>query len=162
METMASLPEGTKGFLNRLMKDGIEVFQRAGEPELREWAERVHSDFNSDPVQGLLREALDGWRHEMGDGPNVESGPAIGDPIAYSQLLHELKALFTRRPRPSKSASDSREYDQLEHSFDLGEIAIDSLKEALDNHPHAKAIISVIKELVQMAKAITKRLKAGW
>lgn len=162
MEAGDSLPEGTKGFINRLIKDSVKVFQLAEEPELKDWAERVHSDFNSEAVQRLLRVALEGWLHEIGDGPHVGAGLAAGEPIAYSQLLHEFKALFSRRPRVHVSASDSSEYDGLDHSFDLGEIALDSLKDAVEKYPHAKAIISVIKELVQMAKAISQRLKAGW
>lgn len=159
METVASLPEGTKNYLTQLIEDAIGVFRKAEESELVAWGERIHADFAAPEVQDVLAIALDGWKYELVDGSTTGSATRDGDPVAYTQLVHETQALFDRDPRPTR---DANEYDVLDHSFDLGEVALESLKEALKSSPHAQALISIIKELVQLAKSVNRRLKAGW
>ena len=159
MATIAQLPEGTKNYLTQLIKEAIDVFRSAEESELLAWGERIHTDFATPYVQNVLAIALDEWKYELDDGSTAGSATRDGDPVAYTQLVHETQALFDRDPRRTR---DANEPDVLDHSFDLGEVALESLKEALNSSPHAQALISIIKELVQLAKSVNRRLKAGW
>ncbi|PPT82678.1 hypothetical protein XarzCFBP7410_15330 [Xanthomonas arboricola pv. zantedeschiae] len=72
--------------------------------------------------------------------------------------MDEFDALNDRILRVS--AADV--YEPVDHGLDIGEVALGSLKDAVESRPLAKGVISIIQELIAITKAIAKRVRAGW
>ena len=147
-----ALPEGMGESSSLLIDQSIFALKSGDEMELAEWGESVRSAFEDESVQRQLaddiEDALGEFRSSISSFPEAER-----DPNPMRLLLGEFAAFFKRKP------ATLGDYDSIDHSLDIGEILIDSLKDALERHPFSAGILSVIKELVKMGKAVNKRLK---
>jgi len=148
-----ALPEGMKNSFDSLLALAIATLEQAGESDLAHWAKSVREDVQDEAIQERLTLDLSDVASTLSDGPSVHEGEWAGFPIPFARLMEEFAA-FSQRPLTTQV-----EYDGVDHSLDLGEILLDSLDKLLDGHPISRAMISLIKEIVQMAKAAGKRLK---
>lgn len=157
MAAEMGLEEGVNGFIGILIDDSISIFEAARESELLEWARGIREQFNHEEIQVSIAFGLDRWRRRLQrtSNPRVED---LGDPLPYQLLTLEFSALFNRAKR--KTETDA--YGPLDHSLDVGEVALASLKDALGWHPAGRAFVSLLLELVKLAKAIGKRISSGF
>ncbi|UKE68691.1 hypothetical protein K8O61_14565 [Xanthomonas cerealis pv. cerealis] len=158
MKNSSDLPKDAEKFLEGIIKKALVVLKRTKEIELQEWGQSILEQVKRTDVKRSIGLGLDGWRQELMDGPKMSDGNRQDQPVAYALLMDELKVLNARMARMSSPDV----YEPVDHVLDIGEIALDSLKDALEKHPLAKGIICLIKELVAIAKSIAKRVRAGW
>lgn len=151
------LEEGVGGLIETLIDDAIAIFRFAEEPELLAWAVDVKENFEDREIQAGIALGLWRWRrrllrtHEAG-------AELLDDPAPYRLLMAEFSELYDRAQRKS----DADAYGPGDHSLDVGEVALESLKEVLGSHPVGRAFISLVLELVKLARAIGKRVSSGF
>lgn len=157
MAAEIGLEEGVYGFIGTLIDDSVAIFERAGEDELLEWARQIREEFDRQEIQAGIAFGLERWRTRL----RRTSEPRVGrfrEPLPYELLMAEFSALFNRSRR--RTGTDA--YGPLDHSLDVGEVALSSLKDALGWHPAGRAFVSLLLELVKLAKAIGKRISSGF
>jgi hypothetical protein len=148
-----ALPEGMKNSFDSLLALAIATLEQAGESDLARWAGAVRQDVQDAPVQERLALDLSQVADSLDDGPLAHAGEWAGFSLPFARLMEEFAA-FGQRPMTTQP-----QYDGVDHSLDLGEILLDSLDKLLDGHPVSRAMVSLIKEIVQMAKAAARTLK---
>lgn len=151
------LEEGVHGLIERLIDDAILIFGLAEEPELLAWAGDVRGTFEDREIQAEIALGLSKWRRRLLRTDEVTAA-RLEDPAPYRLLMDEFAALFRRTQRKSGTGA----YGPGDHSLDVGEVALESLKEVLGSHPLGRAFISLALELVKLAKAIGKRISSGF
>lgn len=153
------LERGVGAFIQVLIEQAKSVFEFGRERELHMWASEVESEFFTDEVQSDIAFGLRKFREELIErsGFSDDESAIFDDPVAYTLLINEFQALYARAMR----MADLPGYGPIDHSLDLGDVALESLKEAVGSHPSAKAFVSLLIELVKLAKAIAKRIKGG-
>jgi len=149
-----AIPEEMQQSLDWLMQASISVLEGAQETDLAKWAKTVRDNFNGKEMQEQFSRDLFSAAEPLSEGPTVTGGEWDGYPIPYVLLAEEFVA-FSRRPTVGQP-----EYNGVDHSLDLGEILVDSLGKLLEGHPISAAMLSLIKEIIQMAKSVGKRLNS--
>ncbi len=157
MAMAMELDGDVRRFISVLIQQSKHVFEFAREYELRVWAAEVEEEFDGESVQSDIAFGLVQWREELERGEPILTDE-IGYPRAYQLLISEFSALFQRSMRMAEREG----YGPIDHSLDLGEVALASLKDAVGSNTAARAFVSLLLELVKMAKAISKRLRGGW
>ncbi|XQA71127.1 hypothetical protein ACM9XB_06435 [Xanthomonas sacchari] len=158
MKSSSDLPKNVEKFLEGIIKKALVVLKRTKETELQEWGQSILEQVKRADVKRSIGLALDGWRQELMDGPKMRVSNRQDWPVAYALLMDEVKVLNARMARMSSPDV----YEPVDHVLDIGEIALDSIKDTLEKHPFARGIICLIKELVAITKSIARRVHAGW
>lgn len=151
------LDDGFDGLIRVLIAQSRDLFELANERELREWATSLLTAYLEHGARTDIEEGLNLFRESLTTENPDRRERAEEEPLAYTLLLTEFRVLLARAQRMMRHP-----YGPFDHSLDVGEVALGSLKDALGGHPAAKAFISLVLELVKLARAIGKRVGSGF
>ncbi len=150
---MQPLAQGVPYDLNesvRVMMDlAIQELRQHEESDFHDWAHTVRAHYNSYGFQQRLAIDLNDAKDSIWDGGN--GGGDDGDPPPYTLLIAEFAAFYRRQSAPAPNPST------LDHSLGIADILLDSLHNFLNGHPISAAVVSLVREMVQVAKEIARR-----
>jgi hypothetical protein len=141
------IPEAFDQTLFLLIRQSMAALERHGEVELLAWARSIEARYSDEAFRERFGEDLDSAKRPLAESSSDE------DPPTYALLIQEFSAFYTRSVRIETTAAP----DVVDHSLDLGDVLLDSLEKLLQSHPISAAFVSLVRELVKLAKAISKR-----
>lgn len=140
------IPEGINDSILLLIDLSLRVFGEAGEIGPLVWATVVRNDFQDKAFQDRFASDLADAKWALG---RFDEG---SEPKFFHHLMEEFRLVLPL----NSSAGDIVDID---HTLRIGEILLDSLQKFLEKFAYSALAVSVIKEMVKMARAINDHLK---
>lgn len=140
-----SVPGEMRRSIELMIDLALAHLRAADEAELLRWGFGVKEHFQSQDFQNRLGFDLTQAKSNLRDR---ESG---GDPVPYRLLVDEFAVYGARRLRIASG------HESVDHGLDLGDILVESLEKLLNGFPISSAVLSLIRELIKVAKAISRR-----
>ncbi len=141
------LPEGVQDTILRLIDLCIRVFDESNEVGLIIWGPIVREEFTDDEFRArFARDIADAkWALGRFEG---DRGPRF-----FDLLMDEFRLGLI-------GVSPKDDPDDIDHTLEIGEILVDSLQKFLEKFTYSALALSVIKEMIKLAKAVNKRMRA--